>query len=84
MATLDRRAFLTRAAVAGGGLMSMGAVERLVARDARGNPKPPGATPYGPLRRVRDPRRRLGPGETSKRCNLRVISNFRRRDRRQR
>ena len=43
MATLDRRAFLTRAAVAGGGLMSMGALERLVARDARGDPRPPGA-----------------------------------------
>jgi secreted PhoX family phosphatase len=56
MATLDRRAFLTRAAVAGGGLASMGALERLVARDARGNPRPPGATPYGPLRRVRDQR----------------------------
>ena len=36
--------------------MSFGAVERLVARDARGNPRPPGGGPYGPLRRVRDQR----------------------------
>ena len=56
MDTLDRRAFLTRAAVAGGGLMSMGALERLVARNALGNPRPPGGGPYGPLRRVADQR----------------------------
>src|ERR687897_326863 len=56
MHTLDRRAFLTRAAAAGGGLMSMGALERLVAREARGNPRPPGGGPYGPLRRVPDQR----------------------------
>ena len=31
---LDRRTFIARAAVAGGGLMSLGALERLVARDA--------------------------------------------------
>ena len=36
--------------------MSMGALERLVAREARGNPRPPGGGPYGPLRRVRDQR----------------------------
>ena len=56
METLDRRTFLTRAAVAGGGLVSMGALERLVARDARGNPTATGREPYGPLRRVRDQR----------------------------
>jgi secreted PhoX family phosphatase len=51
---LDRRTFLTRAAVAGGGLASMGALERLVARDALGHERT--AQPYGPLRRVRDQR----------------------------
>jgi len=43
MTTLDRRTFLARAAAAGGGLMSMGALERLVAREARGNPRPQGS-----------------------------------------
>lgn len=53
---LDRRAFLTRAAVAGGGLLSIGAVERLVARDALGHGRRTSAQPYGPLRRVADQR----------------------------
>jgi secreted PhoX family phosphatase len=53
---LDRRTFLTRAAVAGGGLLSVGAVERLVARDALGRGRRTSAQPYGPLRRVADQR----------------------------
>ena len=51
---VDRRTFLTRAAVAGGGLMSVGALERLVAADAFGRRTT--AEPYGPLRRVPDQR----------------------------
>jgi secreted PhoX family phosphatase len=53
---LDRRTFLARATVAGGGLLSIGAVERLVARDALGYGGRPSAEPYGPLRRVADQR----------------------------
>jgi secreted PhoX family phosphatase len=53
---LDRRTFLRGAAVAGGGLMSAGAIERLVARDARGAAAPSALEPYGALRPVADQR----------------------------
>jgi secreted PhoX family phosphatase len=53
---LTRRAFITRAAVASGGLLSLGAVERLVARDAVGARRCTSAEPYGPLRPVADQR----------------------------
>ena len=52
---LDRRTFL-KAAAAAGGLVSVGAVERLVARDARGATAPSALEPYGALRPVRDQR----------------------------
>ena len=52
---LDRRTFITRAAAAGG-LLSIGAIERLVARDALGAGRHHGAEPYGPLLRVADQR----------------------------
>jgi secreted PhoX family phosphatase len=53
MTGLDRRTFLVRA---GGGLLSLSAVERLVASDALGQGRRPDAQPYGPLRRVADQR----------------------------
>src|SRR5688500_7565060 len=54
---LDRRTFLARAAVASGGLLSMGALERLSAGTARASHGHGGrAQPYGPLRRTKDQR----------------------------
>jgi secreted PhoX family phosphatase len=53
---LDRRTFLKGAAATGGGLASLGAVERLVARDAMAKRRPTRESPYGPLRRVADQR----------------------------
>jgi secreted PhoX family phosphatase len=53
---LDRRTFLKNAAAAGGGLASLGALERLIARDALGKPRASRVSPYGPLRRVADQR----------------------------
>jgi uncharacterized protein len=53
---LDRRAFLTRAAAAGGGLMSFGAIERLVVAEAMGGHRHRRTQPYGPLRRTPDQR----------------------------
>src|SRR5215218_2740165 len=53
---LDRRAFLTRAAAVGGGLMSFGAIERLVTAEAMGGQRHRRTQAYGPLRRVKDQR----------------------------
>lgn len=52
---LDKRTFPPRAAIAGG-LLSFGAVERLVVRDALGYGRRTNAEPHGPLRRVADQR----------------------------
>ena len=52
----DRRAFLTRAAAVGGGVMSFGALERLVTAEAMGGHRHRRTEPYGPLRRVPDQR----------------------------
>lgn len=56
-AGLDRRTFISRgAAVVGGGMLSAGAIERLVAADTSGARRLLQAQPYGPLRRKRDQR----------------------------
>ena len=55
-AGLDRRTFLTRSVALGGGLLSAGAVERMVARGALANANDTRAQPYGPLRRAADQR----------------------------
>ena len=53
---LDRRAFITRAAAMGGGLLSAAALERMTARSALADPRDTRAEPYGPLRPVADQR----------------------------
>jgi uncharacterized protein len=53
---LDRRAFLTRAAAVGGGLMSLGAIERLAYAEATGGHRHRRTQPYGPLQRMPDQR----------------------------
>ena len=53
MTHVDRRTFLARGAA---GMVSIAAVERLMARSALGAGPRDGDEPYGPLRRVRDQR----------------------------